>query len=382
LCEDHPERLKKGEDEMKPVNECCMLVAGTRPEIIKMAPVIRALKEQSQPFVFVHCGQHYDYNMSQNFIDELGLPAPDYAFKVKANSPGLQTGRILILIERVVKKVKPKVLLVEGDTNGVLASALAAVKLNIPVGHIEAGLRSFDLRMPEEHNRRLVDHASSYLFAPTQITKKNLESENVWGNIYVTGNTVVDAVLQHLPIAERRSRILEKIRFKRFALVTAHRSENVDNPNVLKDFVDAFVEAPVSIVFSVHPRTRKRLRQLKIWRKLSEAENVQVLEPLGYFDFLLLMKNCEMVITDSGGLQEEATASPIRKPVLVIRQSTERPEAVEEGFAKVVGVKERNILAMIEKTLKEKSKLPKTSPYGNGAAAKGIVTVLKREALQ
>src|SRR3990170_6259388 len=301
-----------------------MVIVGTRPEIVKMAPIIRALKKQALPYVFVHCGQHYDYNMSQQFIEELELPKPDYGFKVKAYSPGTQTARILTLVERVVKQVKPKTVLVEGDTNGVLASALAAVKLNVSVGHVEAGLRSFDLRMPEELNRRLVDHLSKYLFVPTEITRKNLERESVWGSIYVTGNTVIDAVLQHLPLAERRSKIMDKIRFKRFALVTAHRAENVDDPVVLRNFVEAFAEAPVPVVYPIHPRSKKRLRQQKMWRSLSKTENVQLLPPLGYFDFLVLMKNCEMVITDSGGIQEEATAPVIRKPVLVIRLSTER----------------------------------------------------------
>jgi len=367
---------------VKPINDGYMIVVGTRPEIIKMAPIIRALKEQSQPYVFVHYGQHYDYNMSQHFIEELELPTPDYGFKVKAYSPGLQTGRILTLIERVVKKVKPKVVLVEGDTNGVLASALAAVKLNVSVGHVEAGLRSFDLRMPEEHNRRLVDHLSKYLFAPTEIARKNLEKENVWGSIYVTGNTVIDAVIQHMLLAERKSNIMDKIRFRHFALVTAHRAENVDDSTVLKNFVEAFAEAPIPVVYPIHPRTRKRLSQQKMWRKLSTAENVQFLQPLGYFDFLVLMKNCEMIITDSGGIQEETTAPPIRKPVLVIRLSTERPEAVEAGFAKLVGVEKHNILAAMEQALNEKSRLPKTSPYGDGTAAKKIVKILMHEASQ
>jgi len=357
-----------------------MIIVGTRPEIVKMAPVIRALKKKSLPNVFVHCGQHYDYNMSQQFIEELELPTPDYGFKVRAYSPGLQTGRIITLMERVVKKVKPSVVLVEGDTNGVLASALAAVKLNVPVGHVEAGLRSFDLRMPEEHNRRLVDHVSTYLFAPTENSRKNLEREGVWGKIHVTGNTVIDAVIQHLPLAERKSTVLGKLKFKRFALVTAHRAENVDDPAVLRDFVEAFDEAPVPIVYPIHPRTRKRLRQQRLWKKLSSSENVQLLPPQGYFDFLVLMKNCDMMLTDSGGLQEEATAPPLRKPVLVIRLSTERPEAVEAGFARVVGVKKRDVLAAMEQTLERRGELPQASPYGDGSAAKKIVEILTREA--
>jgi UDP-N-acetylglucosamine 2-epimerase (non-hydrolysing) len=362
---------------VKQIDDGYMIIVGTRPEIIKMAPVIRALKEQSQPYVFVHCGQHYDYGMSQQFIEELELPKPNFGFKVKAYSPGLQTGRILTLIERVVKKVKPKNVLVEGDTNGVLASALVAVKLNVSVGHVEAGLRSFDLRMPEEHNRRLVDHLSKYLFAPTQIAKKNLERESVWGNIYVTGNTVIDAVIQHMPLAEKKSKIMEQIRFRRFALVTAHRAENVDDSVVLKNFVEAFSEAPIPVVYPIHPRSKKRLGQQKMWRKLSKSENVQLLPPVGYFDFLVLMKNCEMIITDSGGIQEEVTAPLIRKPVLVIRLSTERPEAVQSGFAKLVGVDKQNILAAMEKALNEKRLLPKTSPYGDGTAAKKIVKILQ-----
>jgi len=356
-----------------------LIVVGTRPEIIKMAPLIRALEENSVPFVLVHCGQHYDYEMSQQFMEELELPKPNFSFKVRAYSPGLQTGRIITLVERVIKKVTPSLVLVEGDTNTVLASALGAIKLNISVGHVEAGLRSFDLRMPEEHNRRLVDHLSTYLFAPTENARKNLERESVWGKTYVTGNTVIDAVIQHFPMAERKSTILESIRFEKFALVTAHRAENVDDPAVLKSFVESFLEAPIPIVYPIHPRTRKRLRQQKMWMKLSSSENVQVLPPLGYFDFLVLMKNCEMVLTDSGGLQEEATAPPIRKPVLVIRLSTDRPEAVEAGFAKVVGVKKEKVLPAMERTLSEKGELPLLSPYGNGDAGKKIVKILMEE---
>jgi len=360
----------------------CMIVVGTRPEIIKMAPIVRAMKEAGVSFLFVHCGQHYDYNMSQQFIEELGLPSPDYGFKLKAYSPGLQTGRILTIVEHVVKKAKPEIVLVEGDTNGVLASALATVKLNVSVGHVEAGLRSFDLRMPEEYNRRLVDHISKYLFAPTETARKNLERESVWGNIYVTGNTVIDAVIQHLPLAEKKSKIMDKIQFERFALVTAHRAENVDDPTVLQNFVAAFAEAPIPVVYPIHPRSQKRLRQQKMWNKISQSKNIQLLPPLGYFDFLVLMKNCEMIITDSGGIQEEATAPNIRKPVLVIRLSTERPEAVEAGFAKVVGIEKQNILTLMKKTLNERRELPKTSPYGDGTTGKKIVKILKQEALQ
>src|SRR3972149_4468541 len=265
-----------------------MVVVGTRPEIVKMAPVIRALQKSRIPTTFVHCGQHYDYNMAQQFIEDLELPQPDYTYKVKANSPGAQTARIITYMDKLLKETAPALVLVEGDTNSALAAALAANKREIPVGHVEAGLRSFDLRMPEEHNRRLTDHLSTFLFAPTLRSEANLKRENVWGKIFVTGNTVIDAVIQHLPIAERKSTILEKVRFEKFALATAHRAENVDNLDVLRNFMDVFSESPVPVVYSIHPRTKKRLRQHGLYAKIMKNKNVQVLPPLGYLDFLIL----------------------------------------------------------------------------------------------
>lgn len=356
-----------------------MVVVGTRPEIVKMAPVLRALRRSKTPSVFVHCGQHYDYNMSQKFIEDLELPTPDYGYKLKAYSQGTQTARIITRMERLLKETLPKIVLVEGDTNGVLATALAAVKLGIPVGHVEAGLRSFDLRMPEEHNRRLTDHISTYLFAPTETAESNLRKENVWGKIYVTGNTVIDAVIQHLPIAEKKSKIMESIRFKKFALATAHRAENVDDLKVLKNFMEAFAEAPLPVVYPMHPRTKKRLRQNKVFSKIKALKNLQILPPLGYLDFLVLMKECEMIVTDSGGIQEEATAPPIRKPVLVIRLSTERPEAVKAGFAEVVGTEKERIVKTMKTVLEHRKKLPTVSPYGRGDAAEKIVDIVKEE---
>jgi UDP-N-acetylglucosamine 2-epimerase (non-hydrolysing) len=225
----------------------------------------------------------------------------------------------------------------------------------------------------------MVDHASTYLFAPTKKAKQNLVGENVWGEIYVTGNTVIDAVQQHVPLAEKKSRVKEQIRFKEYALATAHRVENVENPEVLKNFVEAFTESPIPVVFVVHPRTRKKLRQCKMWNNLSSSENVQILPPLGYFDFLSLMKNCKLILTDSGGLQEEATAYSIRKPVIVLRLSTERPEAVEAGFAKVVGTDKDNIIAAISEILKEKVKLPVKSPFGDGDAGEKIARIVEEE---
>ncbi len=354
-----------------------MVIVGTRPEIIKMAPVVRAFQKDNVRFTFVHCGQHYDYDMSQQFIEQLGLPQPAYAYRTKSSSQAVQTARILTLTEKLLKKTRPSLVLVEGDTNTVLAAALAAVKISIPVGHVEAGLRSNDLRMPEEHNRRLTDHISSFLFAPTGVAKKNLVREAVWGRIYVTGNTVIDAVVQNMPIASRTSKVLESIEFREFALATAHRAENVDDEKTLVDFMQAFEEAPLPVVYPMHPRTRNRLRANRRYPKLEKAKNVQILPPVGYFDLLVLMKKCRMIITDSGGIQEEATAPPIRKPVLVIRRSTERPEAVEAGFAKVVGTERRGILRAIDETMNDDIDLPKASPFGDGNSGSRISEIVK-----
>jgi UDP-N-acetylglucosamine 2-epimerase (non-hydrolysing) len=356
-----------------------VVVAGTRPEIIKMAPIIRALQKTMIPLKFVYCGQHYDYNMSQQFIEDLELPPPDYVFKIDVASPGAQTAQIILHMDLLLEKIVPSVVLVEGDTNSVLAAALAANKRSVPIGHVEAGLRSFDLRMPEEHNRRLTDHISEYLFAPTGRAKANLKREHVWGKIYMTGNTVIDAVFQHLPIAEKKSKIMDKIPFKKFALATAHRTENVDDLGVLRNFMEAFAEAPLPVVYPMHPRTKKRLRQNGLFSKIEKLDNLLILPPLGYLDFLVLMKESKLIMTDSGGIQEEATTPGIRKPVLVIRLSTERPEAVETGFAKIVGTEKRDILTSIQDTIDKRVDLPEKSPFGDGNAAEKIIAPILQD---
>jgi UDP-N-acetylglucosamine 2-epimerase (non-hydrolysing) len=356
-----------------------VVVAGTRPEIIKMAPIIRALNQVELPLIFVHCGQHYDYNMSQQFIENLELSTPDFALKIEASSPGAQTAEIMLKIDQLLEKIESSIVLVEGDTNTVLSAALAANKRVIPIGHVEAGLRSFDLRMPEEHNRRLTDHISDYMFAPTERAKANLLKENVWGKIYLTGNTAIDAVIQHLPLAEKKSTIMEKIPFKDFILATAHRAENVDDVEFLESFMEVFSKSPLPIVYPMHPRTKKRLQENSLLSKLEDMKNVMILPPLGYLDFLVLMKNCSLILTDSGGIQEEATAPGIRKKVLVIRLSTERQEAVEAGFAKIVGTNKHNILAAMHEALEEETKLPSVSPFGDGTAALKTMEIIKKD---
>ncbi|NPA85392.1 MAG: UDP-N-acetylglucosamine 2-epimerase (non-hydrolyzing) [Crenarchaeota archaeon] len=354
------------------------VVVGTRPEIIKMAPVILELQERGLDFTFVHTGQHHDYEMSKIFIEELGLPEPHYSFVLRGESPGEQIGEMIIHLDKVAKVKKPDVVAVQGDTNSMVAAAIAALKVGADVAHVEAGLRSYDWRMPEEHNRRMIDHISKYLFAPTEEAKRNLEEEHVYGEIYVTGNTIIDALDRYLSVAEERSReVLESIPFDEFGLVTFHRAENVDDPQTLKDFVRILERSPIPLVYPVHPRTRKRLFEFGLWEKVKEIKHVKLMEPLGYLEFIGVLKESLIVLSDSGGLQEEVTHPKIRKHILVLRTSTERPEAVKAGFAFVVGTNPVVVLSTLERVLEEKPQLPETSPFGDGKASRRIVDVLE-----
>ncbi|MEM4488854.1 MAG: UDP-N-acetylglucosamine 2-epimerase (non-hydrolyzing) [Desulfurococcaceae archaeon] len=355
---------------------------GTRPEIIKMAPIIGELERRGVEFIYVHTGQHYDYEMSRRFIEELKLPNPHVEFKLENSSPAAQIGEIMIRIEKALEahRRKPGVTIVQGDTNSVLATALTSLRLGIRIGHIEAGLRSYDWRMPEEHNRRMVDHISDYLFAPTELNKRNLEEEKVLGQIYVTGNTVIDALETYFDkILDVETNVMSQVKFDEYVLVTFHRAENVDDPKNLKNFIEILKKTPIPVVYPIHPRTRKRLEEYGLLTTLSNLEHAQILPPQGYFEFLALLKNSKLVMTDSGGIQEEATHPRIRKPVLVLRNSTERPEAVRAGFARIVGLNPSVVLAELEKVLSHPPELPSESPFGDGKAAERIVDAVEKE---
>jgi len=356
------------------------IVVGTRPEIIKIAPIIRELEKRGIDFIFMHTGQHYDYEMSQVFLTELSLPKPHESFVLENSNPAAQIGEMMIKLEGSLKRLRskrPKVMLIQGDTNTMLAAGLTALKLGIKIGHVEAGLRSFDWRMPEEHNRRMIDHVSHYLFAPTEIAKRNLLEEHVWGEIFVTGNTIIDSVDMYFDnVKDVEDKVLEQVKFSEYAIVTFHRAENVEDPHILRDFIRILKNSPIPIVFPIHPRTKKRLQDYDMWSDVEDIHHLQVLPPQGYFEFLALMKNSRVVMTDSGGLQEEATHPKIRTPVLVLRSSTERPEAVIHGFARVVGTNPVIVLAELEKILRGGVKLPERSPFGDGKAAIRIVDII------
>ncbi len=346
------------------------VVLGTRPEIIKMSSIIRELQERGEEYEVIHTGQHYDPNLSEVFFDELDLPRPDHFLEVGSGSQGEQTAKALMKIEKKLMESDPDVVLVQGDTNTVLAGALAGVKMGIEVGHVEAGLRSYDYRMPEEHNRRATDHLSSLLFAPTKQSEEILKGEKVWGKIFVTGNTVIDACNIYSGPEYEKKELLAELP-ENFILATAHRAENVDDSVVLKGFLRVFNNAPFPVVYPMHPRTRNMMDKLGLWDSVSN--NLKIIEPLGYLEFLTLLKNCRFVMTDSGGIQEEATAPNIRKKVFVLRKSTERPEAVEAGFAEVVGTDAGEILQIINGY--DLGTVEGASPYGDGKTGKKIVGI-------
>ena len=352
-------------------------VVGTRPEIVKMAPIIHECEKRGIGLFLLHTGQHYSDNMSQMFFRDMDLRNPDTNLNIGSGSQAEQTAKALVGIEKVLLKERPDVVLVQGDTNAVLSAALAAVKLHIPVGHVEAGLRSYDIRMPEEHNRRLTDHVSEFLFAPTKKSAEILESEKVWGKIFVTGNTVIDALEGLVKKVEGKKTVADALGLKEFALLTMHRAENVDNKATLTGLVQGLSELDTDIIFPAHPRTVSRLTEFDLMDDFKKSEKVHLIEPTGYLDFLGLMKTCLFVLTDSGGIQEEVTAPSINKRVFVLRTSTERPEAVDSGHATIVGVDPDVFPKKVKQGMAKEPSSMKGHPYGDGTAAKNIVDILQ-----
>jgi UDP-N-acetylglucosamine 2-epimerase (non-hydrolysing) len=348
------------------------VVIGTRPEIIKMSPVIREL--QGSNFLVIHTGQHYSYEMDKTFFKDLALPKAEYNLEVGSGSHAYQTGMIMKKVEQIIIKEDIDLVLVEGDTNTVAAASLAAAKLNILVGHVEAGLRSFDKSMPEEINRIIADHVSGLLFAPTETAKDNLLREAIPDeNIYVTGNTVVDALLQNIELAKMKRDSLKKYNLEPsdYFLVTVHRAENTDNPERLQGILDGLDMVAENygktVLFPIHPRTRKMIEQNK-----HKTGKTKLINPVGYLDFLLLEASAKLILTDSGGIQEEACIHKV--PCVTLRDNTERPETLEIGANKLVGAKPKKMLKGVEEMLQA----PRDwiNPYGDGQAAKRIVEII------
>jgi len=345
-------------------------IIGARPNFIKLAPVSKELRKEFDE-VIIHTGQHYDYEMNKIFFDELGIPEPDYHLGAGSGSHGYQTGEMLKRIEEVLMKEKPDLVLVFGDTNTTLAGALAAVKLHIKVGHIEAGLRSFDKRMPEEINRALTDHCSDILFCPTVTAVKNLKNEGIAEGVYLTGDVMVDALQNNIEIAEKKSKILDELNLKpeEYYLATVHRAENTDDFSRLRSIVDAFCEIE-HIVFPCHPRTEKMLKKFNLWDRLQKS--VKVIKPVGYLDMLVLEKSAGKILTDSGGVQKEAYIFKV--PCITLRENTEWVETVEDGWNVLVGADRGKIEGMASDF---EPKGEQRDVFGDGKAGERVAKIFK-----
>jgi UDP-N-acetylglucosamine 2-epimerase (non-hydrolysing) len=360
------------------------ILLGTRPEIIKMSPIIRSCQKKGEDFFILHTGQHYSYEMDRVFFKDLNLPAPDFNLDVGSGSHAEQTGRIMTGIERILKEKKPEVVLVQGDTNTVLAGTLAASKCYVrsgssqpvDVGHVEAGLRSFDRSMPEEVNRIVADHLSRYLFAPTEKARGHLRTEGIDDEkIFITGNTIVDAVQENLVLSKKQRDVVKSLRLEpdRYLLVTLHRQENVDNKERLREILRGLSEihnmTGMALVFPVHPRTEKMIASFGL-----ELRGFQLIKPLGFLEFLQLESHARMALTDSGGVQEETCI--LNVPCVTIRDSTERPETVDVGANIIAGVDPVSIIHAAETMLKKGRSWQ--NPFGDGKAGDRIVDILSQ----
>ncbi|HEX7467652.1 MAG TPA: UDP-N-acetylglucosamine 2-epimerase (non-hydrolyzing) [Methanobacterium sp.] len=356
-------------------------IIGTRPEIIKMAPLLDEIEKRDIEHILIHTGQHYDQEMSEQFFDDLKLSQPDYNIGVGSGSHGKQTAVMMEEIEKILVDEAPDIVLVEGDTNAVLAGSIAASKLHIPLGHVEAGLRSYDKTMPEEINRVVADVCTKLFFVPTEESALNLIFEGLNPHdIFITGNTIVDACIRNLKIAEESSQITSKLNLNGEVLIlTLHRAENVDNATRLQNIAEAILELDeLHIIFPVHPRTVKNLKKFGLYQALEEAKHIQMIKPVGYLDFLILLSRSKLVMTDSGGIQEESIT--LNLPCITLRYNTERPETVTAGGNVLVGTEKEVITETIGKILSDSDVYQKmkeaNNPYGDGKAAEKIINAI------
>jgi len=359
-----------------------MIVAGTRPEAIKLAPVFWWLDKLGVDYVFVWSGQHYDYEMSKVFFEQLKLPEPVVDLDVRSGTHAEQTAKIMVGLEKVMDMYRPAVVVAQGDTNTVVATALTAAKKFVPFAHVEAGLRSWDRTMPEEINRVIADAIAQLCFAPTALAAINLMHEGVQlSRIHITGNTIVDVVHRYRDIAtEEREETLKELGLQPYSyvLVTIHRQENTDNTERLQNLVKSLakISRRIPVLFPAHPRTVNKLRDLGLLESLRE---VRMLKPLDYFRFLGLLRYASLVLTDSGGVQEEACI--LKVPTLTLRYNTERPETVLAGINKLVGTEEEKIVTATLDTLERRDEIVKHARncedfLGRGDAGEKIAKIL------
>ena len=353
---------------------------GARPNFVKLAPLYREFKKYSDiDHRIVHTGQHYDENMSGEFFKDLELPEPDVDLGIGSGSHAEQTGRVMIEFEKVVMAERPDLVIVVGDVNSTLACSLVCVKSLIPVAHIEAGLRSFDRTMPEEHNRKLTDAISDFLFVTEPVGVRNLLRESIdEKKIFLVGDIMIDSLIF---CREKAKSLQTAHRFglspKKFTLVTLHRPGNVDVKENLEKILSVFevIAKKSAIVFPIHPRTRKMLERFNLNSRAAAIANLILLDPLGYLDFLSLMNEAALVLTDSGGIQEETTFLGV--PCLTLRQVTERPITLEEGTNELVGLDVDKIITKSLETFDGKAKKGRVPALWDGRAAERIVSILR-----
>ncbi|MBD0325142.1 MAG: UDP-N-acetylglucosamine 2-epimerase (non-hydrolyzing) [Pyrinomonadaceae bacterium] len=350
-----------------------LTVVGARPQFIKAAPVSRALACAAHTEFLVHTGQHYDHRMSRVFFEEMRLVEPAVNLEVGSGSHGWQTGQMLMGLEMTMQQERPDCVLVYGDTNSTIAAALAACKLQIPIAHVEAGLRSFNRTMPEEHNRVLTDHCSDQLFCPTLTAVENLTREGITRGVHLVGDTMYDAALQFSELARERSQVLAQlgVKPKEYLLATLHRPYNTDVPEHLRSILRAFAETGETVIFPVHPRTRQKINELDEAFS-AHAANVLMIEPVGYLDMLLLEQHARLILTDSGGMQKEAYFFGV--PCVTLRPETEWIETVEAGWNVIAGAERERILRAVKEHAWPQGLPPQV--FGDGRAAEKIVEYL------
>ncbi len=349
-------------------------VVGTRPNFMKVAPLVREMRVRGISYRLVHTDQHFDERMSKVFFSDLGLPKPDIYLGIKSGTHAYQTGEALKALEAVYIREKPNLIVVVGDVNSTLAGALAAVKIRIPVIHVEAGYRSHDIAMPEEINRVIVDRISQMLFAPTQDAVGNLVNEGIDSErVFFVGNIMAQTLLEFVEkIDDEPPKVLSNKHLDNYALATVHRAENTDDPKRLRQIMESFVELPLPVIFPIHPRTASKLPE-KL-KQLCVDSGVYFLEPQGYIDFLKLMINSRLLLTDSGGIQEEALLLGI--PCLTLRYNTERVITVEMGANKLVGANKELIIMETKKVLSEPKKSYPRPPLWDKRVAGRIVNAI------
>ncbi len=354
------------------------VVLGTRPQIIKSVPIVHEAIRQRLDIRIIHTGQHYDPSLSQVFFEELSPPEPFANLNAGSGSHIHQTAEIMLRLEKYLLEEKPSLVLIPGDTNSALAGAITSIKMGFQLAHLESGARSYDMKMAEEINRRLIDHCAQTLFAPTSNCKKNLEEESVTGNIYLVGDTMYDVFVNFTGKADK-SDITEKLGLanKEYAIFTTHRAENVDDPSKLKKMLQAIQTVQMPVIFPVHPRTKQRLKENGI---SLDGTNIRTIDPVGYIEMLALLKHSKMAITDSGGLQKEAFWS--KTPCITIRDRTEWTETVDLDVNFITDVdpaRIRQALKQIQENYSEIKGRFKSNPFGNGKASEKIVRILKEK---